>query len=336
MEIERPYLLFLGDVHDQLAAKTAQGVVDWRPDWCLGQMRLPNCQADTGLADMTIEEAVAKGARTMVVGVVNAGGVLPDHWVAEIVKAIEAGMNVATGLHKRLSSIPAIAEAAAKHGAKLHDVRFSDISFATGKGTRRPGKRVLAVGTDCSVGKKYTALALDVEMQKRGMKSDFRATGQTGVLISGRGVALDAVIADFISGAAEWISPANDEDHWDCLEGQGSLFHPSFAGVTLGLLHGSQPDCFVVCHEPTRTKMRGVEHPLPTIQQVIDRTIIEGQLTNPDIQCVGLCINTQKLSEEDAKVYMETMAKEHGLPCVDPIRTGVGAIVDEIQKRYPS
>jgi uncharacterized NAD-dependent epimerase/dehydratase family protein len=215
-------------------------------------------------------------------------------------------------------------------------VRFSDISFATGKGTRRPGKRVLAVGTDCSVGKKYTALALDVEMQKRGMKSDFRATGQTGVLISGRGVALDAIIADFISGAAEWISPANDEDHWDCIEGQGSLFHPSFAGVTLGLLHGSQPDCFVVCHEPTRTKMRGVEHPLPTIQQVIDRTIIEGQLTNPDIQCVGLCINTQKLSEEDAKVYMETMAKEHGLPCVDPIRTGVGAIVDEIQKRYPS
>jgi uncharacterized NAD-dependent epimerase/dehydratase family protein len=277
-----------------------------------------------------------KGARTMVVGVVNAGGVLPDHWVAEIVKAIEAGMNVATGLHKRLSSIPEIAEAAARHGAKLHDVRFSDMNFATGKGTKRTGKRVLAVGTDCSVGKKYTALALDEEMRKRGMNSDFRATGQTGVLISGRGVALDAVIADFISGAAEWISPANDDDHWDCIEGQGSLFHPSFAGVTLGLLHGSQPDCFVVCHEPTRTKMRGVEHPLPTIQQVIDRTIAEGQLTNPDIQCVGLCINTQKLSEEDAKVYMETMSHEHGLPCVDPIRTGMGPIVDEIQKRYPS
>ncbi len=210
------------------------------------------------------------------------------------------------------------------------------MNFATGKGTKRTGKRVLAVGTDCSVGKKYTALALDEEMRKRGMNSDFRATGQTGVLISGRGVALDAVIADFISGAAEWISPANDDDHWDCIEGQGSLFHPSFAGVTLGLLHGSQPDCFVVCHEPTRTKMRGVEHPLPTIQQVIDRTIAEGQLTNPDIQCVGLCINTQKLSEEDAKVYMETMSHEHGLPCVDPIRTGMGPIVDEIQKRYPS
>jgi uncharacterized NAD-dependent epimerase/dehydratase family protein len=173
-------------------------------------------------------------------------------------------------------------------------------------------------------------------MRERGMNADFRATGQTGILITGEGVPLDAVIADFISGAVEVVAPENDPDHWDLIEGQGSLFHPSFAGVTLGLLHGSQPDCFVVCHEPTRTKMRGVEHPLPTIQQVIDRTIAEGQLTNPDIQCVGLCINTQKLSEEDAKVYMETMSHEHGLPCVDPIRTGMGPIVDEIQKRYPS
>ena len=336
MEIQRPYLLFLGDVHDQLAAKTAQGVVDWRPDWCLGQMRLEGCKADTGLTDMTIDEAVAAGARTFVVGVVNAGGVLPDHWISEVVKAIEAGMNIATGLHRRLSSIPEIADAAAKHGAQLHDVRFSDVSFTTGKGTRRSGKRILAVGTDCSVGKKYTALALDLEMQKRGMKSDFRATGQTGVLISGRGIALDAVVADFISGAAEWISPANDDDHWDCVEGQGSLFHPSFAGVSLGLLHGSQPDAFVVCHEPTRTKMRGVEHSLPTIRQVIDRNIEDGKLTNPDIQCVGICVNTQNLPEDEARDYLSSLAAEYGLPCVDPIRTGMASIVDEIQKRYPS
>ena len=336
MEIQRPYLLFLGDVHDQLAAKTAQGVVDWRPDWCIGQMRLDGCKADTGLTDMTIDEAATAGARTFVVGVVNAGGVLPDHWISEVVKAIEAGMNVATGLHRRLSSIPEIAEAAAKHGAQLHDVRFSDVSFTTGKGTRRSGKRILAVGTDCSVGKKYTALALDLEMQKRGMKSDFRATGQTGVLISGRGVALDAVVADFISGAAEWISPANDDDHWDCVEGQGSLFHSSFAGVSLGLLHGSQPDAFVVCHEPTRTKMRGVEHSLPTIRQVIDRNIEDGKLTNPDIQCVGICVNTQNLPEDEARDYLSRLADEYGLPCVDPIRTGMAPIVDEIQKRYPS
>jgi uncharacterized NAD-dependent epimerase/dehydratase family protein len=270
----------------------------------------------------------------MVVGVANAGGVLPEHWVTEIVAALGAGLDVATGLHKRLGAIPAIAEAAAKHGRKLHDVRFSEVSFATGKGTKRQGLRLLTVGTDCSVGKKYTALAIDREMHKRGLSSDFRATGQTGVLISGRGVALDAVVADFISGAAEWISPENAPDHWDIVEGQGSLFHPSFAGVTLGLLHGAQPDCFVVCHEPTRATMRGVKHPLPSIQQVIDRTILEGSLTNPKIACVGIAINTEHLSEEVALAYLKETGEAHGLACVDPIRTGVAPIVDALIMRY--
>lgn len=334
MDIAKPYLMFLGDVQDQLAAKTAQGVVDWRPEWCVGQLRLPGCKADTGLPDITIAEAVAKGAKTMVVGVANAGGVLPDHWVAEIVTALEMGLDVATGLHKRLGSIQQVAETAITHGRKLHDVRYSDITFATGKGTKRQGKRLLAVGTDCSVGKKYTALALEREMRKQGMNAEFRATGQTGVLISGRGLALDAVIADFISGAAEWLTPENDPDHWDVVEGQGSLFHPSFAGVTLGLLHGAQPDCFVVCHEPTRTTMRGVKHRLPTIQQVIDRTVIEGQLTNPDITCVGIAINTEHLTEEVALAYLKETGESHGLPCVDPIRTGVAPIVAEIARRY--
>jgi uncharacterized NAD-dependent epimerase/dehydratase family protein len=334
MEIAKPYLLFLGDVHDQLAAKTAQGVVDWRPDWCVGQLRLEGCKADCGIADVSIADAVARGARTMIVGVVNAGGVLPGHWVQEIVTALEAGLDVATGLHKRLSSIREIADAAARHGRKLHDVRFSSETFATGKGTRRQGLRLLTVGTDCSVGKKYTALALDKEMRARGMKSDFRATGQTGVLISGRGVAIDAVVADFISGAAEWISPDNDADHWDVVEGQGSLFHPSFAGVTLGLLHGSQPDAFVVCHEPTRKTMRGVRHALPSIAQVIERTIAEGSLTNPQIQCVGIAINTEHLGEAEALALLAATGKAHGLPCVDPIRTGTGPIVDELAKRF--
>ena len=334
MDIAKPYLLFLGDVHDQLAAKTAMGVVDWRPEWCVGQMRLPGCKADTGLPDFSIAEAVAKGAKTMVVGVANSGGVLPDHWVKEIVAALETGLDVATGLHKRLNSIPVIAEAARKHGRKLHDVRFSDVNFTTGKGTKRSGLRLLTVGTDCSVGKKYTALAIDREMHKQGFSSDFRATGQTGVLISGRGLALDAVVADFISGAAEWISPENDPKHWDIVEGQGSLFHPSFAGVTLGLLHGAQPDAFVVCHEPTRSTMRGVKHPLPSIRQVIDRTILEGQLTNPKITCIGIAINTEHLSDDVARTYLKETGEAHGLPCVDPIRTGVEPIVEELIRRF--
>ncbi|HKG73946.1 MAG TPA: N-acetyltransferase DgcN [Aestuariivirgaceae bacterium] len=336
MEIEKPYLLFLGDVPDQLAAKTAHGIVDWRPDWCVGQIRLPGCKADCGLPDLAVAEARAKGARTMVVGVVNAGGVLPDHWIGKIIEALDSGLDVATGLHKRLGTIPAIAEAARRAGRRLHDVRYSDMEFATGKGNKRPGLRVLTVGTDCSVGKKYTALALEREMIAKDMKADFRATGQTGLFISGRGVAIDAVIADFIAGAAEWLSPANDADHWDVVEGQGSLFHPSFAAVTLGLLHGSQPDAFVCCHEPTRTTMRGVKHALPTIGEVIDRTILEGSLTNPAIQCTGIAINTEHLSEHDALALLQKTGAEYRLPCVDPIRTGVGALVSELKRRFHS
>ncbi|MCV0424003.1 MAG: DUF1611 domain-containing protein [Roseibium sp.] len=334
MEIARPYLLFLGDVPDTLAAKTAIGIVDWRRDWCIGQVRLPGCVADTGLSDMTIPEGASAGARTLIIGAVNAGGRLPDHWIASIVEALEAGLDVASGLHVRLSDFPEIRQAAEKHGCQLHDVRHNSMSFATGKGTKRPGKRILAVGTDCSVGKKYTALAMDKAMNERGYKSSFCATGQTGVFISGRGVALDAVVADFISGAAEWLSPATDEDHWQIVEGQGSLFHPSFAGVTLGLLHGSQPDGFIVCHEPTRTTMRGVETPLPTIQQVIDMTIQCGQLTNPDIRCVGIAVNTTALDDDEALAYLAKVGEKHGLPATDPVRYGMEAIVDKVSAEF--
>lgn len=336
MEIARPYLLFLGDVPDALAAKTALGIVDWRRDWCVGQLRLPGCRADAGLPEMTIAEAAAVGAKTMIVGAVNAGGVLPKHWVASIVAAIEAGMDVASGLHMRLGDEPEIRAAAEAHAARLFDVRHSTQRFATGKGVKRPGLRLLTVGTDCSVGKKYTALALEAEMRRRGLDADFRATGQTGVFISGRGVAIDAVVADFISGAAEWLTPDADPTHWDVVEGQGSLFHPSFAGVTLGLLHGAQPDAFVVCHEPTRTTMRGVQHPLPTIRQVIDHTVACGRLTNPAIRCVGIAVNTAALGDAEAQAVLEETARLHDLPAVDPVRFGVGPVVDRLQAEFPA
>ncbi len=336
MEIARPYLLFLGDVPDALAAKTALGIVDWRRDWCVGQMRLPGCKADAGLPEMDPAAAAAAGARTMIVGAVNAGGVLPVHWVESIVAAIEAGMDVASGLHMRLGDVPEIRAAAERRGAKLFDVRHSAERFATGKGTRRSGRRLLTVGTDCSVGKKYTALALEAGMRGRGLNADFRATGQTGVFISGRGVAIDAVVADFISGAAEWLTPENTPDHWDVVEGQGSLFHPSFAGVTLGLLHGAQPDAFVVCHEPTRSTMRGVKHPLPSIREVIDLTVACGRLTCPQIRCVGIAVNTAALDEAAALSLLEETAAAHGLPATDPVRFGVEAIVDRLVAEFPS
>lgn len=334
MEIAKPYLLFLGDVPDQLAAKTAQGIVDWRRDWCVGQLRLEGCKADTGLPDATIAEAVKAGAKTLVVGVVNAGGVLAPHWIDTIVAAIEAGMDVATGLHTRLADTPKIAAAAKKHGVQLFDVRHPQQTFPTGKGRLRTGKRLLMVGTDCSVGKKYSALALEKGMRDRGFDADFRATGQTGIFISGRGVAVDAVVADFIAGAAEWLTPDADPLHWDVVEGQGSLFHPSFAGVTLGLLHGAQPDAFVVCHEPTRRTMRGVDTPLPSIGEVIDMTVALGRLTNPAITCVGLSVNTEHLDDNEAFTVLDRLAREYELPATDPMRFGVEPLVDAIAELY--
>lgn len=335
MLIHPPYLLFLGDAHDQLAAKTAQGIADWRPEWCVGQMRLPGCKADLGLADLTITEAVRRGARTLIIGVANAGGVLPDHWTLPIVEALEAGLDVASGLHTPLASLPEIAQAAQRQGRALLEVRRSTQAFSTGKGTKRPGLRLLTVGTDCSVGKKYTALILERAMRQRGMDADFRATGQTGVFISGRGVAIDAVGADFISGAVEWIAPAAAATHWDLVEGQGSLFHPSFAGVSLGLLHGAQPDAIVVCHEPTRRTMRGVAHALPSIADVIDLTLRCGRLTNPAIRAVGVALNTQHLSLDEAQALISATAAAHGLPATDPIRFGVDAIVDQVAAQFP-
>ncbi len=334
MSIKSPYLLFIGDVSDGLAAKTAQGVVDWRPERCVGQMRMDGCGADLGIPDKNIEEGIAAGAKTFVVGVVNAGGVLKDSWIPIVVEAIEAGFDIASGLHVRLQEVPVIAEAAEKHGVQLHNLRHSDRTYDTGKGTPRKGKRLLAVGTDCSVGKKYSALCIERDMKTAGYNVEFCATGQTGLLIAERGVALDAVVADFISGAAEYITPETDENNWQIVEGQGSLFHPSFSGVTLGLLHGSQPDAFVVCHEPTRTTMRNVPNALPSIQQVIDTTITMGKLTNPNISCVGICVNTLALSEDEAKAYLAKTGEEYGLPCVDPLRFGAEPIVAEVERQF--
>lgn len=330
MQIEPPYLLFLGDAPDALAVKTAQGIVDWRPEWAAGQLRFETCGADLGIPDMTLDQAVDAGVQTLVIGAVNPGGRLPSPWVETLLEALEAGFDIASGMHTRLTSIQSLVNAAQMNGCKLFDVRHSTESFATGSGEKRAGKRLLTVGTDCSVGKKYAALALEREMRVRGLNAEFRATGQTGIFISGRGVSIDAVVADFISGAAEWISSENTPDHWDIVEGQGSLLHPSFAGVSLGLLHGSQPDAFVVCHEPTRTRMRNVNTPIPPIQTIIDLTIALGRLTNPAIRCVGLAVNTSALTPDDARTYLADLSAQFGLPAADPIATGVGPIVDRL------
>ncbi len=332
MKIEHPYLMFLGDAPDQLAAKTASGIVHWRRDWCVGQLRLPDCNADLGLPEMTIDGAAAAGCRTMVIGVANRGGVIPETWIPTMVAALEAGMDIAAGLHQRVADIEAVASAAAANGQQLFDVRHPTRSFSVGTGEDRPGKRLLTVGTDCSVGKMYTALAIEAELKAQNRKADFRATGQTGILIAGDGVSVDAVVSDFISGATEWLTPANDPDHWDLVEGQGSLFHPSYAGVTLGLVHGAQPDALVVCHEPTRTHMRGLPHqPLPDIQACIDGHVAAARLTNPGAGCIGIAVNTSGLTgDETRRGCLSAIEDRTGLPAVDPVIDGVAVLLDRL------
>lgn len=329
MSLRTPYLMFIGDAADQLAAKTAQGVVDWRPEWCLGQFKLPGCNADLGLNNMTLEEAAQAGAKTLVVGVANRGGIISDAWTATLVQAMELGMDIASGLHNRLRDTTAISDAAEANSRSLFDVRHPTRHFSVASGVPRTGKRLLAVGTDCSLGKMYTTLALWKAMQARGMNADFRATGQTGIFIAGDGVSVDAVVADFISGAVEEISPANDPDHWDLVEGQGSLFHPSYAGVSLGLLHGAQASHLIMCHEPNRPHMRGIPHqPLPSLEDCIALNESCARLTSPKAKVVALAFNTSKMNDQDASDCLKAHADKFAMPCVDPVRTGVDPILD--------
>ncbi|GAB4352836.1 MAG: DUF1611 domain-containing protein [Kiloniellaceae bacterium] len=331
MAIQHPYLLFLGDAPDQLAAKTAQGVAHWRPEWCVGQLRLDGCKADLGLTDMTLEEGRAAGAKTLIIGVANRGGVFSEKWITVLEQALLLGYDLAAGLHNRLADVPVLKAAAAQHGRKLFDVRHPTREFEVANGRKRSGKRLLAVGTDCSVGKMYTTLALEKEMKARGMKADFRATGQTGILIAGSGVSIDAVVADFISGAVEWLAPANDDDHWDLIEGQGSLFHASFAGVSMGLLHGAQADALVLCHEPTRAHMRGLpEYRLPDLQACMDANLAAARLTNPDARFVGIAVNTSQMDKAAVGGYLKGLSDQFGLPAVDPFAQGVGPVVDAL------
>ncbi|WP_049855007.1 N-acetyltransferase DgcN [Dickeya fangzhongdai] len=330
MNIKKPYLLFLGDAHDQLAAKVAIGIKQWHPEYCAGQYRMAGCQADCGLPDLDIAAARAAGAQTLVIGVANRGGIISDAWIAVLRQALECGMDLATGLHNKLADVPEISELAARLGRSLFDVRHPTQSFPVASGRKRSGKRLLPVGTDCSCGKMYTALAIEKALLERGGNATFRATGQTGILISGAGVSIDAVVSDFIAGAVETLAPDNDADHWDVIEGQGSLFHPSFAGVTTGIIHGAQPDALVLCHEPTRTRMRGVDYPLPDLQACIDLNLAMARLTNPNARFVGVSINSAHLSEADALAYMAKLEHQLGLPVVDPFRQGVGRIIDNL------
>lgn len=318
-----PYLLFLGDTTEPGYAKTAFGLRDWAPERCVGEYSLPEARVSTGLPRLTPAEAAAKGARSLVIAVANPGGLIPPGWQPALLQALGAGLDLVAGMHARLGDIAALRDAAERQGRRLFDLRTPPTGIPIANGLPRTGRRLLTVGTDCALGKKYTALAIARGLQARGLAATFRASGQTGIMIAGSGIPIDAVISDFVSGAAELLSPAATSNHLDVIEGQGSLFHPSYAPVSLGLLHGSQPDLFVVCDEPGRTRILGHPHfAVPSIEAVIEQTIAVGRLTNPAIRCAGVSLNTSALGEDKAADVIARTSARFGLPAADPIRGG--------------
>jgi uncharacterized NAD-dependent epimerase/dehydratase family protein len=323
LDLPRPYLLFLGEDSDFAFAKTAFGLRDWAPQECVGEITCPGSQVSLGLPVRSPREARERGARSLVIGVANVGGIIRDSWLAVLLEALEAGLDIISGMHGSLEDIPALQAAAQRHGRRLIDVRTPPVGIPVATAHKRSGKRLLTVGTDCALGKKYTALCLTKEFRKRGVAADFRATGQTGILIAGGGIPIDAVVADFVAGAAEMLSPSAAADHWDVVEGQGSLFHPSYAGVSLGLLHGTQPDVIVMCHAVGRDRILGLEeYKTPGIIEAIELNLLLARRTNPNVRCAGVALNTAKLSADDAQRALTEHAARLGLPVADPIRGG--------------
>lgn len=319
-----PYLLFLGNTTEPAYAKTAFGVHHWVPERCIGDFALAGATVTTGLPRMNPFEAHAQGARALLVGVATPGGVIPQHWLPALMDALSAGLDIVSGMHAKLHDIAELTGEASRTGRRLIDLRIPPSDIPVGSGRPRSGRRLLTVGTDCALGKKYTALAIARGLAARGLDVDFRATGQTGIMIAGDGIPIDAVVGDFVSGAAEMLSPDAAQDHLDVIEGQGSLFHPAYAAVSLGLLHGSQPDAFVVCHDPTRRHILGYpDFPLPSIEQVIDQTVAMGRITNPDIRCCGISLNTSAFDDHAAAEEIVSTAQRTGLPVADPVR-GLG------------
>jgi uncharacterized NAD-dependent epimerase/dehydratase family protein len=324
LDLPAPYLLFLGEASDFPYAKTALGLKDWAPESCIGEFACPGAAVSVGLPPMSPREAVTRGARAMVIGVANVGGSIRASWMAALLQALEAGLDIISGMHGRLEDIPELHSAARRHGRRLIDIRRPPTGIPIGSARKRSGQRLLTVGTDCALGKKYAALTLAREFRKRGVDADFRATGQTGILIAGRGIPIDAVVSDFVAGAAELLSPDAAPDHWDVVEGQGSLFHPSYSGVSLGLLHGTQPDVIVMCHAVGRDRIMGLDdYPTPSLQEAIETHLLLARRTNPKVRCSGVALNTSKLNEADARRVLAEQSAALGLPVADPVRGGV-------------
>jgi uncharacterized NAD-dependent epimerase/dehydratase family protein len=335
----RRYLILAeGFSDDQHYGKTMWGVLRYRRADVVAILDTTRAGLTTeGMPVVaTVEDALAYRPDTALVGVATQGGRFPPAWIELLKSCIANGLDVENGLHVFLADDPELRELAARHGVELRDLRRppADLSTATGANLGVPATIVLTVGSDCAVGKMTVSLELDLEARRRGIASVFVPTGQTGIAIAGWGIAVDAVVADFIAGAAEQLVVEGHERGGELLwvEGQGSLVHPVYSGVTLGLYHGSAPHLLVLCHEAGRETIEGAgggPHPIPPLRELVDlheRLALPGRPT----QVVGVALNTRALDEDAARAAIAAAERETGLPAADPVRFEAAPLVDAV------
>lgn len=314
-------------------AKTAHGVLRYSQDEIVAVLDrdnsgrsvadvLPELGCDAPIVD-SLEAGIARGATSLLLGVATPGGWVPDHWRRWIIDAIKGGLEVANGLHRLLAEDEDLVALARRHGARLWDVRLppDDIALFSGRSLSVPQDTVLTVGSDCSVGKMTVSLELANAARKAGVAAEFVATGQTGILIEGRGIAVDRVIADFVPGAAErLVLEADTGSKVLLVEGQGSLWHPAYSGVTLGLLHGAAPKALVLCHQAGRRTIEESPHTaLPPLRDMIDTYEDLAAIVRPaKVACIAL--NTKGLSDVEARAALAEVTSATGLPAGDVLR----------------
>jgi uncharacterized NAD-dependent epimerase/dehydratase family protein len=335
----RYLILAEGFSADPHYGKTARGVLRYRRDdvvAILDSSRPPGELEEGVPVVQTVNDALCFNPTTALVGVATQGGRFPPAWIELIKTCIAKGLDVENGLHVFLGDDPELRALAERHGVELRDLRRppADLSTATGANLSVPGTTVLTVGSDCAIGKMTVALELDLEARRRGLPSVFVPTGQTGIAIAGWGIAVDAVVADFIAGAAERLvveaAERGGELRW--VEGQGAILHPVYSGVTVGLFHGSAPHLLVLCHEAGRDEIEGVgggPHPIPPLRELVELHERLALSVRP-ARVAAIALNTRLLDEEAARAAIAAAEAETGLPADDPVRFGAGRLLDAV------
>jgi uncharacterized NAD-dependent epimerase/dehydratase family protein len=336
-ETRKRYLIlaegFSGDPH---YGKTARGIARYRRESVVALLDSQRAgESEDGFPIVaTVDEALGFGPDTAIVGVATAGGRFPPAWRELLKSCIENGLDVESGLHEFLADDDEMAQLAKRHGVELRDLRRppADLSVPTGENLTIPARIVLTVGSDCAIGKKTVSLELHLEARRRGLPSEFVPTGQTGIAIAGWGIAVDAVVADFLAGAAERLVVEGHRRGGELLlvEGQGSLVHPAYSGVTLGLVHGSAPHAFVLCHMAGSTEIEGFPgHPLPPLRELIE---LHERIALParPARVLAIALNTRLLDEGEARAAIAATEEETELPADDPVRFGAGKLLDAV------